>query len=91
MEEFCFETGTLVAPNIPSGRRIDSKLLLKSIAPSRCIYIRLLAELSDESDDIRFLFHFLFQLGWKISGQMMHLHSLSCLALYSLTCFGNII
>ena len=47
MEGFCFEimkncSGTLVAPNIPSGRRIDSKLLLKSIAPTGCIYIRLL-------------------------------------------------
>lgn len=57
MEGFCFEimkncSGTLVAPNIPSGRRIDSKLLLKSIAPSGCIYIRLLAELPDESDDM---------------------------------------
>ena len=41
-----------MAPNIPSGRRIDSKLLLKSIAPSGCIYIRLLAELPDESDDM---------------------------------------
>ena len=41
-----------MTPNIPSGRRIDSKLLLKSIAPSGCIYIRLLAELLDESDDM---------------------------------------
>ena len=57
MEGFCFKimkncSGMLVAPNIPSGRRIDSKLLLKSIAPSGCIYIRLLAELLDESDDM---------------------------------------
>lgn len=58
MEGFCFEivkncSGTLVPPNIPSGRRIDSKLLLKSIAPSGCVYIRLLAELpDDESDDM---------------------------------------
>ena len=56
MEGFCFEivkncTGTLVSPNIPSGRRIDSKLLLKSIAPTGCIYIRLLAELPDEGTD----------------------------------------
>ena len=38
MQGFCFEimkncSGTLVAPNIPSGRRIDSKLLLKSKSP----------------------------------------------------------
>lgn len=58
MEGFCFEivkncSGTLVPPNIPSGRRIDSKLLLKSIAPSGCVYIRLLAELPDDvSDDM---------------------------------------
>ena len=57
MEGFCFEimkicSGMLVAPNIPSGRRIDSALLLKSIAPSGCICIRLLAELPDESDDL---------------------------------------
>ena len=57
MKGFCFEikkncSGTLVAPNIPSGRRIDAKLLLKSIAPTGCIYIRLLAELPDESDDV---------------------------------------
>ena len=58
MEGFCFKimkncSGMLVAPNIPSGRRIASKLLLKSIAPSGCIYInRLLAELLDESADM---------------------------------------
>ena len=57
MEGFCFETmkncsGTLVALNIPSGRRIDRKLLLKSIAPTGCGCIRLLAELPDESDDM---------------------------------------
>ena len=53
MEEFCFEivkncSGTLVSQIIPSGRRIDSKLLLKSIAPTEC---RLLAELPDEGTD----------------------------------------
>ena len=32
-------SGTLVPPNIPSGCRIDSKLLVKSIAPTGCIYI----------------------------------------------------
>ena len=57
MEGFCFEimkncSGTLVTPNVPSGRKIDSKLLLKSIAPTGCIYIRLLAELDDESDEM---------------------------------------
>ena len=63
MQGFCFKimkncSGTLVAPNIPSGRRIDSKLLLKSIAPSGCIYIRLLAELPDESDDMHNFLNF---------------------------------
>ena len=53
MEGFCFEivkncSGTLA---IPSGRRIDSKLLLNLIAPTGCIYIRLLAELPDEGTD----------------------------------------
>ena len=56
MEGFSFEivkncSGTLVPPNIPSGPRIDSKLLVKSIAPTGCIYIRLLAELPDEGAD----------------------------------------
>ena len=56
MEGFCFEivkncSGTLVPPNIPSGRRIDATLLLKSIAPTGCIYIRLLAELPEEGND----------------------------------------
>lgn len=56
MEGFSFEivkncSGTLVKPNIPVGRRIDSKLLLKSIAPAGCIYMRLLAELPSDDDD----------------------------------------
>ena len=56
IEGFSFEvvkncSGTLVPPNIPIGRRIDSKLLEKSIAPTVCIYIRLLAELPDEGAD----------------------------------------
>ena len=50
LEKEC--SGTLVTPNVPSGRKIDSKLLLKSIAPTGCIYIRLLAELDDESDEM---------------------------------------
>ena len=58
MEGFCFEivkncSGKLVSLNIPSSRRIDYKLLLKSIALTGCIHIRLLAELPDEGiDDI---------------------------------------
>ena len=41
MEGFCFEivkncSGALVSTNIPSGHRIDSKLLPKSIAPTGC-------------------------------------------------------
>ena len=56
MEGFCFEivkncSGTLVPPNLPSGRRTDSKLLVKSIALTGCIYIRLVAELPDEGTD----------------------------------------
>ena len=31
--------GTLIRPKIPAGKEIDAKLLLKSIAPSGCIYI----------------------------------------------------
>ena len=57
MEALCYEimknsSETLVEPNIPIGRKIDSKRLLKSIAPTGYIYIRLLAELPDESDDM---------------------------------------
>ena len=37
--------GTLLRPNLPRGKEIDSKLLLKSIAPSGCLYLRLLEEL----------------------------------------------
>jgi len=37
--------GTLLRPNIQAGKEIDSKLLLKSIAPSGWIYLRLLEEL----------------------------------------------
>ncbi|XP_022778455.1 uncharacterized protein LOC111320014 [Stylophora pistillata] len=56
MDGFSFEimkncSGTLVKPNIPLGKRIDSKLLLKSIAPSGGIYIRLLADLPSDDDD----------------------------------------
>ena len=37
--------GTLLRPNLHLGKEIDSKLLLKSIAPSGCLYLRLLEEL----------------------------------------------
>jgi hypothetical protein len=43
-------SGTLVTPNIPVGKEIDAKLLLKSIAPAGCVYIRLLEELQSCSD-----------------------------------------
>eukprot|EP00794_Sanderia_malayensis_P001054 gene1054-382_t len=36
--------GSLVPPNIPQGKKIDAKLLLKSLAPSSYIYIQLLHE-----------------------------------------------
>jgi len=45
--------GTLIRPNIQAGKEIDSKLLLKSIAPSRIsgwIYLRLLEELPSMID-----------------------------------------
>ena len=35
-------SGTVVRPNIPLGKEIDAKLLLKSIAPGGYVYIRLL-------------------------------------------------
>ena len=43
-------SGTLVTPNIPVGKEIDAKLLLKSIGPAGCVYIRLLEELQSCSD-----------------------------------------
>lgn len=42
--------GTLLRPNIQAGKEIDSKLLLKSIAPSGWIYLRLLEELPSMID-----------------------------------------
>ena len=42
--------GTLIRPNIQAGKKIDSKLLLKSIAPSGWIYLRLLEELPSMID-----------------------------------------
>jgi len=42
--------GTLIRPNIQAGKEIDSKLLLKSIAPSGWIYLRLLEELPSMTD-----------------------------------------
>ena len=40
-------------PNIPQYKKVDAKLLTKSIAPSGCIYLRLLNDLpdSDSEDD----------------------------------------
>ena len=43
-------SGTLLRPNLPRGKEIDSKLLLKSIAPSGCLYLRLLEELPSMLD-----------------------------------------
>ena len=34
-----------IRPNLPTGKDIDAKLLLKSIAPSGWVYLRLLEEL----------------------------------------------
>ena len=42
--------GTLLRPKIQAGTEIDSKLLLKSIAPSGWIYVRLLEELPSMID-----------------------------------------
>ena len=51
--------GTLIRPNLPAGKDIDAKLLLKSIAPSGWVYLRLLEELPDSfmdpSDNFLFL------------------------------------
>ena len=48
--------GTLLRLSLPRGKEIDSKLLLKSIAPSGCLYLRLLEELPasmlDRSDTL---------------------------------------
>jgi hypothetical protein len=44
--------GTLIIPNIPSGKKIDSNLLLKSISPSGCIYLQLLEEIVYQDDDM---------------------------------------
>ena len=43
--------GTLIRPNLPAGKDIDAKLLLKSIAPSGWVYLRLLEELPDSFMD----------------------------------------
>ena len=46
--------GSLVKPNIPQNKKVDAKLFSKSIAPSGCIYLRLLNYLPDsDSDDAR--------------------------------------
>ena len=42
--------GTLLRPNLPREKEIDSKLLLKSIAPSGCSYLRILEELPSMLD-----------------------------------------
>ena len=47
-------SGTLLRPNIPTGKKIDAKLLLKSIAPSGCIYLRPLFEIKSEPADDMF-------------------------------------
>ena len=44
--------GTLIRPNLPAGKDIDAKLLLKSIAdPSGWVHLRLLGELLDSFMD----------------------------------------
>ena len=44
--------GSLVKSNIPQNKKVDAKLLTKSIAPSGCIYLRLLNDLPDgDSED----------------------------------------
>ena len=34
--------GSIIPPNIPNGRKIDAALLLRSIAPTGCIYVQLM-------------------------------------------------
>jgi hypothetical protein len=60
MEAFEFEivkncAGTLVIPNVPSSKKIDSKLLMKSISPTGYIFIRLLYDLSHVSEQIDYM------------------------------------
>ena len=44
--------GTLIRPNLPAGKDIDAKLLLKSIAdPSGWVHLRMLGELLDSFMD----------------------------------------
>ena len=38
-------------PNIPQNKKVDAKLLSKSIAPSGCIYLGLLNYLPDSDSD----------------------------------------
>ena len=43
--------GTLIRPHLPPGKDIDANLLLKSIAPSGWVYLRLLEEPPDSFMD----------------------------------------
>ena len=45
-------SGSLVKPNIPRNKAIDSQLLFRSVAPSGGVYVRLLAgKPSDDKED----------------------------------------
>ena len=46
--------GTLLRTNIPTGKKIDAKRLLKLISPSGCIYLRPLFEIKSEPADDMF-------------------------------------
>ena len=45
-----------MVPNLPPGKQIDSKLLLKSVCPSGCLFIRLLEEVPSSSSNDEFLY-----------------------------------
>ena len=44
--------GAVVIPHLPVGNRIDTKILLKSIAPTGTIYLRLLEDPIDAYSDM---------------------------------------
>lgn len=47
--------GAIVKPNLPPNKRVDSKLLLRSIAPTGAVYLRLLDDITSDDDDDDFL------------------------------------
>ena len=57
MYELTFEIvknakGAVVTPHFPVGKRIDAKIILKSIAPTGTIYLQLLEDPIDAYSDM---------------------------------------